>query len=217
MNWASLYPQALAAVATKCAIAPSKEGVAAAVEILKKHNTRLAPRTLEVASDVIIGSILSAWRVEVAEHITAATEAFFGYFQQRVRGYADARPLLLALGKRDVPVGVLTDVPYGMPREFVLRDIAAAELGGLCGPVLTSVEVGVRKPEPQGYIKLAGVLGVEPEHMMYVGNEPKDMAGANAAGVFPILIDRDGHGRNHGQRATISTLAHLPDLLRPPM
>ena len=59
---------------------------------------------------------------------------------------------------------MLTDVPYGMDREFVLED---------CRPIidhidvlLTSVDVGYRKPHVEGYMKLSALLGVSPSERL---------------------------------------------------
>ncbi len=120
--------------------------------------------------------------------------------------------MLTLLREQKIPVGILTDVPYGMPREFVERDLEAAKILGLFDVLLTSVEVGVRKPEAKGYLALAKRLSVAAEEMLYVGNEPKDVIGARSAGVFAVLLDRPGKGGDHGQHRTVSTLSAIPEI-----
>jgi Predicted hydrolase (HAD superfamily) len=100
-----------------------------------------------------------------------------------------------------------------MPRAFVQRDLDGAGISGLFDVLLTSVEVGVRKPETAGYLALASRLGIAPHEMVYVGNEPKDVIGACRAGVIAALLDRASSGSSHGQHFTISTLSSILDIV----
>jgi putative hydrolase of the HAD superfamily len=209
LSWVSLYPQALGAVAAACCVAPSGGQLTAAEKILAQYNTRIVARTKEISADAIFSEILDTWQLEVGSNLQAAIDAFFKFFQQRMDGYPDVLPTLKALREGGIPVGVLTDVPYGMPRAFVERDIVQAGFTQYIDTLLTSAEVGLRKPEPDGYRALAKRLGVETTEMFYVGNEPKDVTGANSAGAISVFVDRNGSGENHGQAFTISSLSEL--------
>lgn len=209
LSWVSLYPKALLCVANACNAKPTPEQFTAAEQILKLHNTRIFPRSQEVTAEEILSGVLRAWDLADAQHLPAAVETFFTFFQQRMDVYPDTIPALASLRQRGVPVAILTDVPYGMPRTFVQRDLESAGISDLIDVLLTSVEVGVRKPEPAGYLALASRLGVAPCEMLYVGNEPKDVIGACRAGITAVLLDRTGNGGSHGQQFTISTLAGL--------
>lgn len=213
LSWESLYPEALAAVAKACNASPTAEQFAAALHVLRQHNTRIVPRTHEVSADYILSSVLKAWWFDTDEHLPAATGAFFDYFQQDVSAYPESASVLTELREGHFPMGILTDVPYGMPRAFVQRDLDRAGLANLFSVLLTSVEVGVRKPESAGYLALAARLGVEPHEMLYVGNEPKDVFGASRAGARSAFLDRTSSGAHHGQDFTISTLSDVHEIL----
>lgn len=215
LNWAARYPDALAAVAKSCQAQPTAAQTARAKEILTQHNTRIVPRTKEIAAEKIFASILDAWELDAAHHSVAAIESFFSFFQQHLSTYPETVPVLKALRTRGFPTGILTDVPYGMPQTFVQRDIAGAGIAGLFDILLTSVEVGLRKPEPAGYHELARRLGVAPYEMLFVGNEPKDVIGAKRAGAWAALIDRNGTAPKQGQDFTLSTLTDLEEILFP--
>lgn len=103
-------------------------------------------------------------------------------------------------------MGILTDVAYGMPREIVERDLAPFQQ--YVEVLITSVEVGCRKPDPRGYVALAGHLGVAPADLFYVGNEPKDVEGARRAGCRPVFLAREGESGPDGERR-ITTLAEI--------
>jgi len=112
-----------------------------------------------------------------------------------------------------VAAGVLTDVPYGMPRAFVLTELSLAGLPIPHRSVLTSVTVGRRKPHPAGLITLAQTLGVSCDRMAYVGNERKDFTGANAAGCASVLLWRSTEeAPAWGQSFTIRSLDRLFEL-----
>jgi putative hydrolase of the HAD superfamily len=213
LSWASLYREALCDVAEHCGIVPTSAQFATAEEILTRYNTRIVPRTREVPADEILSLILRSWSLDCTAHLAAATEAFFTFFQQHMCAYPDSVPILACLRERGIPIGILTDVPYGMPRAFVQRDLDGADISGLFDVLLTSVEVGVRKPEAAGYLALAARLGIAPDEMLYVGNEPKDVIGACRAGVIAALLDRTGASGSHGQQFTISTLTGINEIL----
>jgi putative hydrolase of the HAD superfamily len=212
LNWSALYPDALRVVAVACECELTEKRLATAKTILAGYNTRITPRTREVTADTILSAVLHAWELDAAKCLPAAVESFFGFFQQNMAAYPETVQALTALRQRGIPTGILTDVPYGMPRQFVERDIERANICGLFNVLLTSVEVGVRKPEPPGYIALANRLGVTPSEMMYVGNEPKDVIGARQAGVVAVFLDRARTGGTHGQQFTIVTLSNIDDI-----
>jgi putative hydrolase of the HAD superfamily len=213
MSWVALYRKALQSVAAHCKALPTEAQFTAAEQILARHNTRITPRTHEVRAEEIFSSILGSWEIDPARHLRAAMDAYFTFFQQQMCSYPETGEVLTALRKRRMPIGILTDVAYGMPQEFIERDITGAGIDGLFDVLVTSVEVGVRKPEPAGYITLANRLGVAPAEMLYIGNEPKDVIGASRAGMTSVFLDRANSGANHGQHFTVNTLTGLYDIL----
>ena len=75
------------------------------------------------------------------------------------------------------------------------------------------------KPHPEPFLRTLEALGIEePSRAIFVGDNPeRDVAGALAAGLFPVRIVRpDAHFRErpdpHGAR-TVQSLSELPDLL----
>jgi putative hydrolase of the HAD superfamily len=213
MSWVALYRKALQSVAASCQTSPTDAQFAAAEQILTRHNTRVTPRTHEVRAEDIFSTILRSWEIDPTEHLCAAMDAYFTFFQQQMCAYPETIEVMTSLRKRGMPSGILTDVPYGMPREFVERDINGAGINGLFDVLVTSVEVGVRKPEPAGYVALATKLNVLPNEMLYIGNEPKDVIGASHAGMTSVFLDRSNSGANHGQDFTVTTIAGINDIL----
>jgi putative hydrolase of the HAD superfamily len=123
--------------------------------------------------------------------------------------FPETSSVLRSLREAGLRLGVLTDVPYGMPMKFVRRDLDGAQIFNLLDSVLTSAMVGLRKPEPAGYHALASSLGVAPSAMLYVGNEPKDVIGAQRAGITSVLVNRAGAAPRHGQNFTVPSLSEI--------
>jgi len=69
-------------------------------------------------------------------------------------------------------------------------------LDGLLDGTVTSAGTGSRKPDPGIFDAALELAGCEPGEALHVGDTPEeDVVGARAAGIRPLLIDRDGaHG-----------------------
>ena len=124
MSWQTLYGRALTDVAISCNCKVNDKFLFDGKQILSKYNTRLNTRTKEVSSKRIIGEILSCWDVPVDTNLKNAEDTFFSYFRKEFILYDDTIPILKYLKSKDIKVGILTDVPYGMGYEFVSQDIA---------------------------------------------------------------------------------------------
>ena len=207
INWSNLYTPATRQVLAACGAGFCAQKDAAAQKTLTKYNTRVHPRDYEVSSNVIFGEILEGWG-ESAEKVYVAKQSFYNFFQRETYLYEDTEAVLQTLKARGIKIGVLTDVPYGMDNEFVQKDLAPiANYIDLC---LTSNDVGLRKPSPKGFLTLQNAFGVvRGNEIIVVGDEEKDIVGANVSGFISVLIDRKDLGKNWGQAHTIKNLKEI--------
>ena len=60
--------------------------------------------------------------------------------------------------------------------------------------VVISAEVGIKKPDPRIFDTTLEQTGLKPEEVIYVGDTEDDTKAARAAGIVPILIQRDTEG-----------------------
>jgi len=150
LDWRAHYSTALTRAAEACGMHLSNQDLVQAERILLRYNTREHPRVEEFSAERIFGEILETWNRAGSPPLDAALDAFFGYFQRRVLRFQDVESCLSALAARGVPIGILTDVPYGMPRRFVEADLASAGIADKIDVVVTSVDVGHRKPHAEG-------------------------------------------------------------------
>ncbi len=210
LSWKSLYKEALIDALHRCNSNVDDNKIAIGEEILLKYNTRTNYREIEISSNVIFSEILGKWEMNTEANLAIVKEAFFSYFQRNVKLYEDTTSTLKTLKEKGIKVGILTDVPYGMEKKLVLADIE--KFKEYVDIVLTSVEVGYRKPNKRGFIQLSKELGVDSNEMIYVGDEEKDIIGANNLGIYSILINRTDNYIEYGQKKTIKKLNELLDI-----
>ena len=106
----------------------------------------------------------------------------------RFSPYPDAVPALRALRDRDLRLVAVSNWDCSLPR--VLENCG---LDGLLDGTITSAEAGARKPDPAIFAPALELAGCAPEEALHVGDTAdEDVAGARAAGIRPLLIDRDG-------------------------
>jgi putative hydrolase of the HAD superfamily len=78
---------------------------------------------------------------------------------------------------------------------------------------LSSAEVGAPKPDPEIFTRALALAGARPEEALHVGDDLEaDVGGALAAGLEPVLIDRDGSLAPPPGVRRIASLAELPAL-----
>jgi FMN hydrolase / 5-amino-6-(5-phospho-D-ribitylamino)uracil phosphatase len=95
--------------------------------------------------------------------------------------FADVRPALARLKPR-FALGTLTNGNADLKR-IGLADFFLVSL--------TAIQVGVPKPHPRTFQRLTEVLGVEPQELLYVGDDPTcDVEGARAAGLRTAWMNR---------------------------
>jgi len=210
-SWLSNYAPALQKTARDCGWTLNPDKTDAGIRILTRYNTRVNPREFEVADDDIFREILTAWG-EDAKFVGQAKRSFFAFFMTGAEPFDDALPALKAVKALGLKTGLYTNVAYGMENALSLAD--AAPLEGYLDQLQTSVDVGCLKPHPRGYELLARKLGVFPEEMLFVGDEERDVTGANRAGAVSVLLDREGTGAAYGQRYTIRSLYELVEILK---
>jgi putative hydrolase of the HAD superfamily len=210
LSWVEHYPEALRNLAVFLGLSVDDAQIERGSLVLRRYNTRLNPRETEFPFSVILAELLPCLGLATtSENESSCATAFFRIFRQRLRCFPETKTALQKLRQNRVNIGIFTDVPYGMPRELVLEDLRAASLETFSDRLLTSREVGFRKPSVKTLQALADQMGCEAREMTHVGNERKDVEVAKALGCLSILVDRTGRGADWGQDRTITSLHEL--------
>ena len=128
----------------------------------------------------------------------------------RWRAFPDVAPEFRRLRERGIKVGILSNWDSRLPG--VLDGIG---LGELIDTTVCSACVGLHKPDPRIFELACERLGVEPGAAAHVGDHMyADVAGARAAGMTAILIDRSGAGGEASEGIVrITTLDELEGAL----
>jgi putative hydrolase of the HAD superfamily len=118
--------------------------------------------------------------------------------------FDDVRPALDALRDRDLRLVVVSN--WDASLVGVLGRLGVAPL---FDGIVTSAQVGSRKPDAAIFRRGLRVARTAPERAVHVGDSLReDVEGARAAGIEAILLRRDGHPGPSGVR-TVTSLTTL--------
>ncbi len=114
------------------------------------------------------------------------------------RPYPDAEPTLRKLHESGVKIALVSNIAFDVRPLF-----AAWGLDGFIDAYALSFEIGRIKPDPMIFYRACGLLGVDPERALMVGDSPAD-AGAVKAGCTALLVPAADPGRPNGLSAVLS-------------
>ena len=211
MNWKDFYREALTAVlaVTNSGINPDK--LAAGEKILFKYNTRVNERDYEVNSDTVFADLFQAWGIADLSLLKPAKDAFYPSFFNRTELYPETESVLRELKNKHFKLGVLSDTAYGADKEYLLNGIPPIKQ--YFKVILASTDVGFRKPHTKGFLQLIKELNVETADCFFVGDEPKDIIGANRVGMISVLVNRNNEKLDYGQKYIINSLTDILKLV----
>jgi putative hydrolase of the HAD superfamily len=126
----------------------------------------------------------------------------------RFEPYPDVAPSLAVMRTVGVRLAVVSN--WDCSLSSVLAEVG---LGGAFDAVVVSAEAGAKKPEREIFESALSRLRCGPAESLFVGDSPEtDVAGASAAGLRPILIDRAGTAST-ADAERIHSLSELAELL----
>lgn len=210
LNWSKMYRSALERMVEENNMNFSESDYEKSIEILTRYNTRLNPREIEFSSNKIFSEILTASNQNMNQ-IERCKNSFYSYFRNDAQLFYEVETVLKELEKRDIIMGTLSDVPYGMDNKYVLEDIK--EIIDNFQYPYTSNDIGYRKPSDKGLKLIASKADVNITDVLYIGDEEKDILCAKKAGAVAVLINRSSKEKDYGQDYTISTLNGLMDII----
>lgn len=142
---------------------------------------------------------VTAWqealRAQGVESPDLATSAADRFFQARRRFplFPETEQVLTALKARGYRLGLVTNGVPDLQREKLDR----SGLAGWFDAVAVSGELDCGKPDPGIFAYACATLGVSPVECVMVGDNPeRDMAGAMAAGMRSVWVQRYGRERH---------------------
>ena len=126
----------------------------------------------------------------------------------RFEPFPDTVPALRALRAAGVRVVAASNWDVSLHEQ-----LANTGLTELLDGAVSSAEVGAPKPDPEIFARALALAGAAAEEALHVGDDVEaDVRGALAAGLEPVLIDRDGTLEAPPGVRRIASLAELPRL-----
>ncbi|NAZ81638.1 HAD-IA family hydrolase [Kineococcus sp. R8] len=130
-------------------------------------------------------------------------------YRRHWRGYDDVEAGLTAVADAGLRIALLTN---GMPEQQHAK-LAALGLSGRVGPVLTAGGLGVAKPRREAFAAACAAVGTPASATLHLGDDhPVDVAGARAAGLRAVHLDRTGTGPP-GETERLASLHELATYL----
>jgi len=156
----------------------------------------------EVVGEVWMAKDLRDLGIEPSEELVAmALKAHCEAILSHRFAYEDAVEALEELKGAGVDMAVVSNVSVHWLAEESLRRLG---LLGFFKAVVTSAQVGWRKPHPFIFVEALRGVGCKPDEAAFVGDDPvADVGGAKRVGMKAVLIERG---------AARSTLREAPDL-----
>jgi putative hydrolase of the HAD superfamily len=182
---------------------------------VEHHMEGRDPRSLDDLRDHCAAVLRDALDVPALDLATARAAMLESI---RFEAYPDAAPALRELRARGLALVVASNWDSSLPQVLDQTGLAP-----LVDGVVASADVGADKPHAALFRAALEVAGCAPEHAVHVGDSvARDVAGAAAAGIRPVLLERRGErlDRVPGDAdvrprpvARIASLAELPLVL----
>lgn len=121
-----------------------------------------------------------------APEFDALREEFFRNYETRMllhtRAFTGVDDLIAALRDRGLSWGVVTN----KSKRFTEPLTAAMPLFASAGAIVSGDTTPHAKPHPEPLFEAARLLGIEPSHCIYVGDDERDIVAGRAAGMRTV-------------------------------
>jgi putative hydrolase of the HAD superfamily len=155
---------------------------------------------------------LDIWNGIERDRFDAYFDALFEHFTTASAWeiYPDVLPAFERLRRAGSRVGLITNFDGR-----VFKVIESLRLAPLIDSVTIPAQVGAAKPDPALFRHALAINGADAREAVHVGDSlSEDVAGARAAGMGAILLDRNGRHTDVTGVTRITTLDDLPSALK---
>ena len=134
--------------------------------------------------------------------------------RKKFRLFADVSDTLDILMNAGLDMALITNGPSDSQR----TKLEILEVDRWFSTIVISGEVGIAKPDASIFAMAMRKMDVQPKDVWHIGDNPDtDVAGARAAGLTAVWLNREGIARKESDpepHFEIGTLASLPGILR---
>jgi HAD superfamily hydrolase (TIGR01509 family) len=129
-----------------------------------------------------------------ADHVALAIDEFYAPIRDCTQPYSDTVEVLERLRDSGAVLAIISNTPWDVPGLHTRGDMRKWDIDRYFQARVFSGDVPWCKPDPEFFFAAATELGVAPAECVVVGDTLyADIAGANAAGIRSIWVDR-GYG-----------------------
>ena len=207
--WIDYYENGFKHVREKLLPQLTDMDIASGVEILRGYNPTIKYREADYSHKRIFGEIAEKWNVNISGDKIAY--CFFEAFPLEAYTYQETISVLQKLRDNGIKIATLTDVATGMPDE--LHKSYFPELMPYFDLYVSSTSCRYRKPNIKGLVDIAVHFGVNPDEMIFIGDERKDVLVANSFGCTSVYINRYKNSHDFGQKYTVKNLNEFYDIV----
>lgn len=120
--------------------------------------------------------------------IDKALHAFYETLLENRQLIPGAKEMLDKVRARGYVIGLVSDVAWGLPSGFPLRDMRYYGIDQYFDDLIFSTDVGLRKPNPKIFKMALSNLDAKPDEAIFIGNSLQaDIKGAKGIGMVAVL------------------------------
>lgn len=143
----------------------------------------------------------------IEQEVSDIFDSYLALYEESWSLYPDVLPCLEALAA--YPLGMITNGDGDQQRQ----KLDQTGIAGYFNSVVVSGDVGVAKPGRQIFERSAEELGLQPDELLFIGDNPEnDVRGALQAGWEAIWLNRTG-SEQQVEAITIRELTEVPPLI----
>jgi N-acetyl-D-muramate 6-phosphate phosphatase len=122
-----------------------------------------------------------------APEFPALRDAFLAHYTAHICDhttlFAGMAELIAALEQRGLPWGIVTN----KPQRFTLPLMQALGMASRAACLVSGDTCAQAKPHPAPMLHAAGLIGIPAQQCLYLGDDKRDMAAGNAAGMTSLI------------------------------
>jgi len=162
-------------------------------ELLARARNVKSTEFLEVSLESVLLNCFTYFSVEGEEDLMQESlEIFYRVLLERRELVPGTLEMLESLRDEGFKIGLVSDVAWGLPSSFPLRDMKHFGLDDYFDDMVFSTDVGLRKPNPRIFKIALYNVGAKAEESVFVGNNLQcDIKGALGVGMTAILKTSD--------------------------
>lgn len=175
-----------------CNVSPDKKRfVVGLSHMLEEARGRKLTEMVEVPLHETLGACFRRFGCDSDEDlIVDSMNSFYQTLLETRALIPGAVEMLERVKERGLLVGLVSDVAWGLPSEYPLRDLRHFRMDGYFDDMVFSTDVGLRKPNPKIFKIALYNLDVKPAESVFIGNSLQaDVKGAKGVGMMAILKD----------------------------